>query len=262
MHVFDPERFPYATDTPYRPLAGETGSATQLGHVLDAHGVDHALIVGPNSGYGLDNRCLLDAIARGSGRYKGIAVVRNNASRDELQELQARGVVGIAFNVALLGVPFYRDSGPLLARLEELGMWAQVQVEHDQLVNLVPLLRDSGANLLFDHCGRPDPGAGLGQAGFQSLLSLAGSGRACVKLSGLSKCSAQPYPHPDALPYVQALLQAYTPDALVWASDWPFLRAPARVDYGPLLRLVEQWIPDAGVRHSIFWDTPKRLFGF
>ncbi|MDD3937105.1 amidohydrolase [Rhodoferax sp.] len=262
VHIFDPDRFPYAPDTWYRPAAGETGTATQLRHVLDAHGVSHALIVGPNSGYGLDNRCLLDALAQGKGRFKGVAVVRNDASRAELQDLQAAGVVGVAMNVALLGVDFYRDTGPLLQHLRDLGLWAQVQVQADDLVALKPLLQDSGAQLLFDHCGRPDPKAGVGQAGFTALLSLAETGRACVKLSSLVKCSTLPYPYPDAWPYVQALLQAYTPQALVWASDWPFLRAPARIDYGPLLALFAQLVPDAGDRQAIGYDTPRRLFGF
>lgn len=225
MHVFDPARFPYAADAWYQPLPGETGSPAQLGHVLDAHGVRHALIVGPNSGYGPDNRCLLDTIARGAGRYKGITVVGNEASRGELQDLRAAGIVGVAFNVA-------------------------------------PLLRDSGARLLFDHCGRPDPRAGVGQAGFAALLDLARTGRACVKLSGLAKCSALPYPYADAGVYVRALVEACTPQSLVWASDWPFLRAPERIDYGPLLRLFEQPLPDAQARQAIFWHTPKRLFGF
>ena len=262
VHIFDPDRFPYAPDTWYRPAGGETGTAAQLGHVLDAHGVSHALIVGPNSGYGLDNRCLLDALAQGKGRYQGVAVVRNDASRDELHDLQAAGVVGVAMNVALLGVDFYRDTGPLLQHMRDLGLWAQVQVQADELVALKPLLQDSGAQLLFDHCGRPDPKAGVGQAGFAALLSLAETGRACVKLSSLVKCSAQPYPYPDAWPYVQALLDAYTPQALVWGSDWPFLRAPARIDYGPLLALFAQLVPDAADRQAIGHDTPRRLFGF
>ena len=222
----------------------------------------HALIVGPNSGYGLDNRCLLDTIARGAGRYKGVAVVRNDASRVELQDLQAAGIVGVALNVALLGTDFYRNTGPLLDRLRGLGLWAQVQVEKDQLAEMAPLLKDSGARLLFDHCGRPDPRAGTGQAGFAALLGLADTGRAVVKLSSLTKCSALPCPYPDAWPYVQALVEAYTPQSLVWASDWPFLRAPDRIDYGPLLRLFEQRLPDAAARQAIFWDTPRRLFGF
>lgn len=262
VHVLDPARFPYASDAWYLPTPAETGTPEQLGHVLDAHGVRHALLVGPNSGYGLDNRCLLDAIAQSHGRYKGVAVVRNDASRGELQDLQAQGVVGVAFNVALLGVDFYRDTGPLLEHLRELGLWAQVQVQDHQLVPLLPLLRESGARLLFDHCGRPVPAAGVGQAGFAALLSLAETGRACVKLSGYAKISQQAYPHPDMAPYVQALIEAYTPQALVWASDWPFLRAPARIDYGPLLRLFELQVPDAAARQAMLWDTPRRLFGF
>ena len=262
VHVFDPQRFPYAADAWYLPTPAETGTAMQLGQVLDAHQVRHALIVGPNSGYGLDNRCLLNALAQGQGRYKGIAVVRNDASLSELQDLQAQGVVGVAFNVALLGTDFYANTAPLLQRLRDLGLWAQVQVQDEQLVAMNALLLGSGAKVLFDHCGRPNVAAGLAQAGFQTLLQWAATGRACVKLSGCAKFAAQPHPYADARPYVEALIQAFTPQALVWASDWPFLRAPSRIDYGPLRALVNDWFPDEEDRHAVLWDTPKRLFGF
>ena len=262
VHIFDPARFPYPEDNFYQPTGHEIGTAAQLGQVLDAHGVQHALVVGPNSGYGFDNRCLLDAVAHSAGRYKGVAVVRNDTSLAELQDLQAAGVVGVTLNVALLGVDYYRDAGPLLERLRQLDMWAQVQVQNDQLVALQPLLLDSGARLLFDHCGRPNPAAGLGQPGFQALLGLAETGRAVVKISSLVKTSVQSYPYPDAWPFVQALVDAYTPKSLVWASDWPFLRAPERMDYGPLLALFGRLLPYAAARQAMLWDTPRRLFGF
>ena len=262
VHVFDPDRFPYAPDTFYRPSGSEIGTPSFLSHVLDAHDVRHALLVGPNSGYGLDNRCMLDALSKGKGRYKGIAVVPNDTGRPQLQELKGLGVIGIAFNVALLGVDFYRDIGPLLERLRELDMWAQVQVEGDQLASMRPLLVDSGVRLLFDHCGRPFPSAGVGQPGFVALLALAETGRTCVKLSSLSKSSEKAFPHFDAWPFVEALVDAYTPRALVWASDWPFLRARARIDYGPLIALMDRLVPDAEAQRAIFWDTPVRLFGF
>jgi len=205
---------------------------------------------------------MLDALSRSAGRYRGIAIVRNDAGMGELQDLKSLGVIGIAFNVALLGVDFYRDIGPLLGRLRELEMWAQVQVEGDQLVDLKPVLIESGVRLLFDHCGRPFPNAGLGQPGFVELLALAETGRACVKLSSLVKLSDMTFPHSDAWPFVRALLDAYTPRALVWASDWPFLRSPERIDYGPLLALMERLVSDANARRAIFWETPMRLFGF
>lgn len=262
VHVFDPARFPYAPDTHYRPAGGEIAPVEQLDHLLDAHDVTHALIVGPNSGYGLDNRCLLDALARGQGRYRGIAVVPNDASVGLLEELRAQGVVGIAFNVAFLGVDHYRDLGPLLGRLADLDLWAQVQAEHDQWVDIAPMLRESGAKLLFDHCGRPHPLRGVGQPGFQALLAFAATDRACVKLSSLVKLSSHAHPHRDAWPFVHALVEAFTPRALVWASDWPFLRAPARIDYGPLLTLFRDLVPDPASRREILWETPRRLFGF
>ena len=39
VHVFDPERFPYASDAWYVPTPAETGTPAQLDRVLDAHGV-------------------------------------------------------------------------------------------------------------------------------------------------------------------------------------------------------------------------------
>src|SRR6185369_18100862 len=105
---------------------------------MNAYGTRHALLVGPNSGYGLDNRCMLDTIARGGDRFKGIAVVRNDASHDELEALKSAGVVGVAWNVTFYGVDHYRDAAPLLDRLAALDMFVDIQVEHAQLLAFVP----------------------------------------------------------------------------------------------------------------------------
>jgi predicted TIM-barrel fold metal-dependent hydrolase len=261
-HVFDPARFPYAADTFYRPSGHELGTPAQFLQVLDAYDVQHALVVGPNSGYGCDNHCLLDAIAHSGGRLKGIAVVPNDVSRAALAELKSAGIVGVALNPATYGVAQYADASALLAKLAELDLFAQIQVQHDQLVGLAPMLDESGARLLIDHCGRPTPEAGLDQPGFRTLLDLARSGRACVKLSGYAKFSRESHPYRDAWPFVHALIAAFTPDRCVWGSDWPFLRAPERIDYGPQLKLVETLLPDSSDRCKLLWDTPRRLFGF
>ena len=261
-HVLDPHGFAYSAETAYKPGGQETGSADYFTQVLASYGVQHALLVGPNSGYGLDNRCMLDAIARGQGRFKGIAVVPNDASTGYLQELKAQGVVGVAFNFALHGLNYYQPAEALFARLAALDMFVQVQVEQAQLHALAPALLDSGAQLLIDHCGRPNLAAGLGGDGFSALLALADSHRATVKLSGFAKFSKQGFPFDDTRAYTSALLQAFGADHCVWASDWPFLLAPARLDYGPLLQLFAHTVPDPQDRQKILWDTPKRLFGF
>jgi predicted TIM-barrel fold metal-dependent hydrolase len=261
-HVLDPLRFPYVADTTYRPSGQELGSAAQLTEVLNAYGVRYALVVGPNSGYGTDNRCLLDTIAHGAGRFKGVAVVRNDVETAELERLKAAGIVGVTMNATYYGAAYYANTGPLLAKLAALGLFVQVQVEQDQLVSLAPILIASGAHIVVDHCGRPTPDAGLDQPGFKALLELSRTTRTCVKLSGYSKFSRQPYPYLDTRRYVDALIDAFTLDACVWGSDWPFLRATQRLDYGPLLTLVEHLIPDASRRLLLLWDTPRKLFGF
>src|SRR6185295_14935703 len=184
-HLLDPTHFGYAPDAWYHPVANEQGTAPQLTDLFDAYGSRHALVVGPNSGYDTDNRCLLDFLDRGNGRFKGVTVVDNGISRDELQQLRDRGVVGTTMQAALLGVEHFRDTGPLLSDLADLGMFADVQVERDQLLEMAPILEPSGVRVLIDHCGRPDPAAGLDQPGFRLLLDLASNGRYFAKISGL-----------------------------------------------------------------------------
>jgi predicted TIM-barrel fold metal-dependent hydrolase len=141
-------------------------------------------------------------------------------------------------------------------------MFLQIQSEHDQLSMFVPWIEAMPVRMLIDHCGRPTPDAGLTQPGFQALLRLAGTGRVSVKLSGYSKFSNMPYPFEDTWPFVRAIVDAFTLDHCMWASDWPFLRAPQRQDYGPLVELAGLLFPDPGQRRKLFCDTARRLFGF
>jgi predicted TIM-barrel fold metal-dependent hydrolase len=261
-HVLDPARFAYAPDVTYRPAGQEIAPLEQYLQVMDAYGIRHALFVGPNSGYGLDNRCLLDALARGAGRFKGIAVVSNNMGRDELVRMREAGVIGVAFNATVRGVEHYAKAAPLLRMLAEQGMLLSLQVEHDQLVAMRPLVEDSGVRVMIDHGGRPSSARGIDQPGFQGLLKMACNGRTAVKLSGYQKFSSQPPPYDDTRPFIDALLEAFTLDNCLWASDWPFLKAPQRLDLGPLLRQVERLLPHEADRRKLFWDTPRRWLGF
>ena len=261
-HVLDPARFPYHPDTLYSPSGQEIAPVEQLLHVLDAAGVGNALIVGPNSGYGLDNRCLLDAIERGAGRFKGIAVVPLDITLVELSALQSRGIVGVACNPTVLGVEYYLGAEPLLEKLEALDMFLQIQTERDQLLALWPLIGGSKVRILIDHCGRPDIAAGITAPGFQAVLELGRSRRASVKLSGYDKFSKEAHPYRDCWPFVRALVDAYTLDACLWGSDWPYLKAAKRLDYGPLVLLAATLFPDPSDRNRLFWATPQRLFGF
>ena len=262
-HVFDTTRFPYSREATYRPPEHEQGSAEQFSAVLDAHGLSHALLVSPTSGYLYDNRCMLAAIREGKGRFKGIARVRADIDERALAELRDGGAIGLRIDLVADGVGWLEQpgAGRLLSWAREMGWLVQVQCERDQLHEAAATLRAAQVPLLFDHCGRPDAQLGVAQPGFKALLDFGREGHH-VKLSGPFRFFNAFSPKARIEPFVAALLEAFTPKRCVWGSDWPFLRMPMRMDYGPVLANLERWIPDEGERRQVLWETPARLFGF
>ena len=260
-HVLDPARFPYAEDVAYKPSGQEIGTAGQLLHVMQCYGVKHVLLVQPNSGYGGDNRCMLDAVEDQRGAFTGIAIVEPDADIETLRDLKRRGIVGVAFNPTVYGNDYYARSAGLIERLAQLDMFLNLQVEHDQLLMYEPWITGIPVRVMIDHCGRPTPRDGLDQPGFRALLRIAATGRVHVKLSGYAKFAQTPYPFDDCLPYVRSLVDAFTLQRCLWASDWPYLRAADRQDVGPLVHLVQRWFPDPDDRRKLFWETPAQLLG-
>ena len=260
-HVLEPSRFPYGENASYRPAGQEMGSAKYFQEVMACYEVKHALLVGPNSGYAMDNRCLLNAIACAPEVFKGIAVVPNDISLEALQQFKSQGVIGVAFNPSLMGFDYYANIEPLLQRLKQLDMWAQFQVENDLLIDFLPMLSRVDVKVMVDHCGRPHLEAGVSQPGFQALLALGREGRAVVKISGFAKFSQAGYPFVDTRTFSQALVRDFGLDHCVWASDWPYLKAPYRLDYGPMLKVYDNTF-SASERHAMMWDAPKKHFGF
>jgi predicted TIM-barrel fold metal-dependent hydrolase len=181
-HVFCGARYPYDPATVYEPHPSQAGTTAKFLAVLDAHGMTHGLLVGAGP-YGTDNRCLLDGLAAGAGRLKGIALVGADVSDRELASLADHGVVGIRFNLSTHGMSQFVAPGVdrLFARIKEMGWFLQVHCEKDELAEAAPILRRAGVRVLVDHFGRPDVARGLGHAGFQTLLELGRTGNGVVK---------------------------------------------------------------------------------
>ena len=260
-HVFGPG-YAFAPDIPYVPHPSQQGTAAQFRAVLHAHGLTHGLLVAAQP-FLYDNACMLDAIAAGGGRFKGIALVRPDATERDLAGLADRGVVGARFNLTSFGLREFTEPGAdrLLARIRELGWFLQIHCEGDQLVPAIPILRRAGVRVMVDHFGRPEIARGIGQPGFSALLELGRSGDHVIKLSGPFRCSREPWPHRDVDPFIAAAIDAFTLERCVWGSDWPFVRTEERIDYGPLFACLPRWLPDEADRRTVLWHTPARLFG-
>ena len=247
----------------YTPRRDESGSFEELLACMARNGITHGLAVQP-SGYGFDNAALLDALERGRGRVKGVAVVPPAVPADEMRRLSDAGVVGARFNLTDFdaGGLGRRGVTRLLETMADMGWFAEVQCAAADFPPVAALAAKTGVRLLIDHLGGLDPRQGMNQPGFSEVLNSGGTGRAVLKLSGAFRRSRVAYPHGDLDELVRALLDAFSPQRCVWGSDWPFINWAGKPDYRQLLSLLARWVPDERDRRTILWDTPAALFGW
>ena len=232
-------------------------------HTLEANGMSHGVLVQP-SFLGADNSYLVASLLRYPDRFRGIAVVDPEISGDQLDRLQAAGVVGIRLN--LIGLPGPDlDSAAWTSLLEQVRQrdW---QVEVHRLAGelrpvLEPLLT-ANVKVVVDHFGRPDEGLGVDNPGFRYLLSV-GVSETCLgeivrqlpqrtwrSRRGNGSCR-------DA--FAARGLRAGSTGL---GSDWPHTLFEATVSYGSQRLLLEHCLPDAADRRVVLLDSPARLFSF
>jgi len=262
-HVFCGPGVPFARDAVYRPHESQIGTARYFTAVLASHGLTHGLLVGAQP-YGINNLCIISAIAASRGCFKGIALVRADIADRDLDRLAEQGIVGIRVNLMTDGLRGLAEPGAdrLLARIREMNWFIQIHCQHDELVEAMPYLQRAGVRTMIDHFGRPNVERGLDQPGFQALLELGRTGNSVLKLSGPFRSSREGWPYTDIDGFVQAAIEAFTLDNCVWGSDWPFVRVEERIDYGPNRACLDRWLPNAADRRRVLWHTPARLFGF
>ncbi len=120
--------------------------------------------------------------------------------------------------------------------------------------------------MVVDHFGRPDPAAGARDPGFRALLRRADSGRVWVKLSAAYRSvETQTSANAGAAAgtvLAAHLLAAFSPQRLVWGSDWPHTEHRHLVDYPSAARALLKWVPDEAQRHAILVDSARELFRF
>jgi predicted TIM-barrel fold metal-dependent hydrolase len=262
-HAFDLTRQGWGGDRGFDIQPNEMGTAPQFLHMLACNGFTHGVLINPLGGYGANNTYMLEAIAASQGRLKGVALLPDATTDAEIHRMVEGGIVGIRFNLDFpTSPPLLGPAGDrALARAREVGWFAQVHYHHGtSIIAALPVLRAAKLPVVIDHCGRPELEGGIDQPGFRELLEFGRSGQGIIKLSGTFRISATGSPYEDTDPYVRALVDAFGIDRCIWGSDWPFLRAKSRTDFGPLLAALHRVLPDAADREKVLWTNPSRLF--
>ena len=158
-HVFGPAAtFPYAPGRAYTPADAPKQRLAELHKAL---GIERAVIV-QASCHGTDNRAMLDAIAAGGGRRRGIAIVDDSFSEKDYDALHEGGIRGVRFNFVkhLGGMPDLRVFHHVLQRIRPLGWHLVVHLDAADIVELSGLLRGLSLPFVIDHMGRVQAGCG------------------------------------------------------------------------------------------------------
>ena len=260
-HVFGPAAtFPYAQGRAYTPADAPKEQLAALHKTL---GIERAVIV-QASCHGTDNRAMLDAIAAGGGRWRGIAIVDDSFGERDYAALNDGGVRGVRFNFVkhLGGLPDLDMFRRVLQRIRPLGWHLVVHLDGADIVGLSDLLRGLPVPFVIDHMGRVDAAAGLQQAPFRALLDLMRLDTCWVKVCGAERVSSAGLPFHDAIPFAQALIQA-APDRVLWGTDWPHPNVGRHMpDDRDLVSLVPLMAPDEMLRRTLLVDNPARLYDF
>lgn len=255
MHLFTrvtPE-FPRGLHDLYP--ADRTAEIDEYRAYADRDDVVHSVLVSLDE----HDEYTMHALATHPGRFSAVAVMDTNAP-DPVDDLRARvdKVPLVGFRVWTLGagedlvVP-----DRYLALLEELqrrGIAAWFYSDELQLralagvverfPDLTIVLNHLGfcqSGFACDEWGRPRITTQIPPATFPITESLARHSNVVVLFSGHYAFSQQEYPYADMRIVSERLLQAFGPNRLMWASDWPWIKE--HPGYRELIDLVDVHLP-------------------
>ena len=196
--------------------------------------------------YGTDHRLLLDSL-RGNENNRGVAVINDGVSDQEILDLHNAGIRGARFGLGnfIQTAPSRAAFEHAIDRIQALGWHAKIAAGWDDLLERESWLRSLDLPVVLDHFAGTDPVRGMDHAGFRLVLELLRGDNWWIMLSNGDRRSAGGPPWDDMIPFARAYVEA-APNRTIWASDWPHLRyaKPALPDDADLLRFLYRAVPD------------------
>lgn len=215
------------------------------------------------SAYGKDNRLLLKCMAEMGERARGIVVVDDRVTDDELDRLTKLGVRGIRFFM-LAGAPLPLSLlETMAARVAPFGWTINFQCDGRELADHEARLKALPTTVTIDHQGKFLEPVEPDHPGFKALLRLLDTGKVWYKLAAPYETSKLGPPYYDDVGKLAKLMVKAAPERGLWASNWPYPMAGAKTPKDAwTLDMLLDWVPDEKIRQKILVDNPAKLYGF
>jgi predicted TIM-barrel fold metal-dependent hydrolase len=223
---------------------------------LDAHGVRYGVLAAASL-FGTYNDYTIAAV-RTHKRLRGTVILDPTADQYTMKQMKDDGIVGVRLPwISLATIPAidsyeYRR---LLRRIADLDWHVHLHVGLGRLPAILPHVEASGAKIVIDHFGYPDPKLGIACPSFQAVLRSIDTGRTWVKLSAGYRVGRT-----AAKEYARELLKTAGPERLVWGSDAPFAGFESTTTYQQTMDDFVEWVPDPVARQRIGGETAMQLY--
>jgi D-galactarolactone isomerase len=260
-HIYD-ARFPASPHWHQGFPPGAT--VADYRHLQRRLGTTRSVAVQPST-YGIDNRCLVDALGQLGPASRGVAVVDTDVKDTELRTLTDAGVRAIRVNFVspqTWGTTTPELLTSLATRVSPFGWHVQTLMTGDQIVAHESVIRSLPTKVVIDHLGRiPEPD-GIRHPGFSAVRRMLDGGQTWVKVTEPYEDSKLGAPYADSSDVARVYVQA-APERVLWGTDWPHpTQRGTKPDDALLVDLLADWAPDERTRQRILVDNPAELFGF
>ena len=263
VHVWthDPQ-FPFAKETRNPPA--EDATVEMLLDLMKKHNVERTVIIQVIH-YRWDNSYVAAVLKKHRNTFHGVARVdpENPANPDHLSKLTEEGFRGVRLS------PAGNASGdwfkgplmpPLWKRCEQLKVPMTVLAPISRMPDVAALGdKHPDLTLVIDHmadCPIDQP------AELEKLIALRRYPKLFVKISHTWSLSKQPFPFKDTWAQVKKLYDAFGPQRLMWATDWPIVNSKA--NYTQALAVVKDEMDflNAEDKSWILSKTIERVWPF
>lgn len=260
MHMFgDIDAYPFAPGSKYISALQTPETALALHERL---GITNAIFIS-SGGYGTNPAYLKKVLSEHGGHFKGVALLPEDVTKQEMRELDDLGVVGLRFIS-----PQHGGALPIISRRNaelcaDMGWIVHHYPYRAGIIEDAPVLLDLPNDIVLDHFAHVDAHLGVDQPAVTQLLKLLDTGRVWIKLSGPMRCTLDEPPYSVINPIAQKLV-AHAPERLIWGSDWPHLNMNGRTmtNDADLLDMMLDWVPDAATRNAILSTNALELYRF
>lgn len=251
VHLWDPSRLRYpwhatapAMDRPYllddyRQACGPLAIERMVFLECDC---DHA--------QNRDEVAMITELAAVEPRLEGIVAFapleNGGAVRDELAALAANPLVkGIRRITQQESDPDFCSRPDFVAGVKLLpafGLTCDLCIRHHQLPDVIRLVRACGeVGFILDHIGKPDIRAGGLEPWAAHLRELSSLPNVSCKLSGVvTEADTANWTYDDIRPFMQAALDCFGADRLLYGGDWPVVTLAA--EYSRWAQCVERFM--------------------